>query len=470
MKEQSRTKMLAHDIPLRFVKLLNVILMTIPFAWCWYGYYVGQMENSFYKKGNLLMLVLFMLVYFMFARVYSAFLVSVNRISEMVYSQVLAVLITDGITYLVIVLLVKGFPSVIPGLLAIAGQTVISFVWCTLAHLWYFHTFPPQKTMIVYDVREGMEKLISQYDMQKKFKVEEVLQVEECLNDMKKLDEMETVFLSGIHSRERNIILKYCIDKHVRVYVIPRVGDVLMSGAKQIHMFHLPMLRIGRYDPQPEYLFLKRLADIVFAGAATIILSPIMLITAIAIKAYDGGPVFYSQTRLTKNGREFGVLKFRSMKVNAEKDGVARLSSGENDPRITPVGRVIRKCRIDELPQLFNILKGDMTIVGPRPERPAIAAEYEKVMPEFRLRLQAKAGLTGYAQVYGKYNTTPYDKLLMDLTYISRPSLLEDMMIMFATVKILFMPESTEGVEEGQITAMQDTSATRTDKEKKDEQ
>lgn len=142
----------------------------------------------------------------------------------------------------------------------------------------------------------------------------------------------------------------------------------------------------GRYDPQPEYLFLKRLADIVFAGAAVIILSPIMLITAIAIKAYDGGPVFYSQTRLTKNGREFGVLKFRSMKVNAEKDGVARLSSGENDPRITPVGRVIRKCRIDELPQLFNILKGDMTIVGPRPERPSIAAEYEKVMPEFRLR------------------------------------------------------------------------------------
>lgn len=243
-----------------------------------------------------------------------------------------------------------------------------------------------------------------------------------------------------------------------------------MSGAKQIHMFHLPMLRIGRYDPQPEYLFLKRLADIVFAGAAAIILSPIMLITAIAIKAYDGGPVFYSQTRLTKNGREFGVLKFRSMKVNAEKDGVARLSSGENDPRITPVGRVIRKCRIDELPQLFNILKGDMTIVGPRPERPSIAAEYEKVMPEFRLRLQAKAGLTGYAQVYGKYNTTPYDKLLMDLTYISRPSLLEDMMIMFATVKILFMPESTEGVEEGQITAMQDTPAARADKEKKDEQ
>ena len=454
MKEQSRTKMLAHDIPLRFVKLLNVILMTIPFAWCWYGYYVGQMENSFYKKGNLLMLVLFMLVYFMFARVYSAFLVSVNRISEMVYSQVLAVLITDGITYLVIVLLVKGFPSVIPGLLAIAGQTVISFVWCTLAHLWYFHTFPPQKTMIVYDVREGMEKLISQYDMQKKFKVQEVLQVEECLNDMKKLDEMETVFLSGIHSRERNIILKYCIDKHVRVYVIPRVGDVLMSGAKQIHMFHLPMLRIGRYDPQPEYLFLKRLADIVFAGAATIILSPVMLITAIAIKAYDGGPVFYSQTRLTKNGREFGVLKFRSMKVNAEKDGVARLSSGENDPRITPVGRLIRKIHFDEIPQLFNILKGDMSIVGPRPERQEIASQYEEIIPEFRYRLKVKAGLTGYAQVYGKYNTTPYDKLKLDMLYIENYSFWLDIKILLMTFKVILQKENSEGIDENQITAL----------------
>lgn len=458
MREKARdTKMFTHDIPLRLIKVLDIICMTIPFICCWYGYYVNQMENSFYKRGNLLMIALFMLVYFLFARVYNAFLVSINRISEMVYSQVLAALITDGISYIVIVLLVMGFPNLIPGILAIAGQIVISFIWCFLAHHWYFRVFPPQKTMIVYDVREGMEKLINQYDLQKKFQVEEVLQVEECLDNLHKLDKIETVFLSGIHSHDRNIILKYCIEHHIKVYVIPRVGDVLMSGAKQVHMFHLPMFRIGRYDPQPEYVFFKRLFDLAIAGAATIVLSPIMIITAIAIKAYDKGPVFYSQVRLTKDGKEFGVLKFRSMKVNAEKDGVARLSSGDNDPRITPVGRFIRKCRIDELPQLLNIIKGDMTIVGPRPERPSIAAEYEETMPEFRLRLQVKAGLTGYAQVYGKYNTTPYDKLLMDLMYISNANLLDDLMIMFATVKILFMAESTEGVAEGQTTAMEET-------------
>ena len=163
--------------------------------------------------------------------------------------------------------------------------------------------------------------------------------------------------------------------------------------------------------------------------------------------------MFYRQCRLTKDGKKFNVLKFRSMRVDAEKDGVARLSTGDKDDRITKVGRKIRAVRIDELPQLFNILKGDMSIVGPRPERPEIAAQYEQEMPEFRLRLQAKCGLTGYAQVYGQYNTTPYDKLQMDLMYIAHPSMTQDLMICFATVKILFMKDSTEGVAEGQTTA-----------------
>ena len=205
---------------------------------------------------------------------------------------------------------------------------------------------------------------------------------------------------------------------------------------------------------------MKRAIDIVVSLIAAIILSPVFLSTAIAIKATDHGPVFYKQVRLTKDGKEFKILKFRSMRVDAEKDGVARLSTGENDSRITPVGKIIRACRVDELPQLFNILKGDLSIVGPRPERPEIASQYCEEMPEFALRLQAKAGLTGYAQVYGKYNTTPYDKLTMDLMYIAHPSIVEDLKIMLATVKILFLPESTEGVTEGSITAMkQDKSA-----------
>lgn len=465
IEEKRKIEKMKHDIPLRIVKILNIVCITIPFAWCWYGYYAGRVKLPFYRRGNILMILIFMIVYFMFARIYDAFLVSLNQISEMVYSQVLAALITDGISYLIITLLMRRLPNILPGIAAIIFQIILAALWSAAASFWYFKVFPPQKTAIIYDVREGMEKLIDQYDLQKKFDVKEIMQVKECLCELKKLDSVETVFLSGIHSHDRNIILKYCVEHDINVYVIPRVGDVIMSGAKQMHMFHLPMLRVGRYNPSPEYLFLKRLTDVVIAGAAAVILSPVMAVTAIAIKAYDKGPVFYKQVRLTKDRKEFSVLKFRSMKQNAEKDGVARLSSGDNDPRVTPVGRVIRKCRIDELPQIFNILAGDMTIVGPRPERPSIAADYEKVMPEFRLRLQAKAGLTGYAQVYGKYNTTPYDKLQMDLMYISNPSILDDLKIMFATVKILFMPESTEGVGEGQISAMEEAAVTH-DKEK----
>lgn len=170
-----------HDIPLRLIKVLNIICLTIPFAGCWYGYYSGQMKDGFYNRGNLLMIALFMLVYFLFARIYNAFLISVNRISEMVYSQVLAALITDGISYLIIALLVKGFPNIIPGVMAIAGQIVMSLIWCFLAHRWYFRSFPPQKTMIVYDVREGMEKLIDQYDLECKFEVTEIIQVTDVM-------------------------------------------------------------------------------------------------------------------------------------------------------------------------------------------------------------------------------------------------------------------------------------------------
>ncbi|MEG0541922.1 MAG: sugar transferase [Angelakisella sp.] len=165
------------------------------------------------------------------------------------------------------------------------------------------------------------------------------------------------------------------------------------------------------------------------------------------MKLQDGGPVFYKQARLTLDGREFTLYKFRSMIVDAESKCGAQLAQ-KNDARITPVGRFIRKVRLDELPQLINILRGDMSIVGPRPERPEIVSEYEDYIPEFRFRLKVKAGLTGYAQVLGKYNTTPYDKLKLDLMYIEKYSFLLDIKLILMTIKILFMPASTEGVDD----------------------
>ena len=201
-----------------------------------------------------------------------------------------------------------------------------------------------------------------------------------------------------------------------------------------------------------EQRFLKRTIDVICSLILLIVASPFMLITAIAIKLYDGGPVLYKQIRCTEGGREFYIMKFRSMRTDAEKDGVARLAK-KNDDRITPIGRFIRKVRIDELPQLINILRGDMSFIGPRPERPEIIAQYVEIMPEFAYRMKVKAGLAGYAQVYGKYNTTPYDKLKLDLTYIENYSLWLDIKLMLLTLKILLWPDSTEGVESEQVTA-----------------
>ena len=446
-------KNVKHDVGLRLVKLLPMIFAVMPFTLMWYFYFADRIMVPFFNKGNWAVIGLYLVLYVTFARIYDAFLVSLNRISEMIYSQALAVLISDCLMFVVIWLLNRYFPNLWPCLATLAVQLVLISIWALLAHIWYFKVFSPAKTAVVYDRRYYVENLLREYGLEKKFDVQLTVDADACAEQTEILDNCEAVFICGVSSHTRNIILKYCIEKGIAVYVLPRIGDLIMSGAKQMHMFHLPMLRVDRWNPKPEYLFFKRLFDIVASALVLLLLSPVMIVTAIAIKVTDGGPVFYKQNRLTKDGKVFKVLKFRSMRVDAEKDGVARLSTGNKDDRITPVGRVIRKLRIDELPQLLNILGGSMSVVGPRPERPEIAAQYEEELPEFRLRLQTKAGLTGYAQVYGKYNTTPYDKLQMDLMYIAKPNFLEDLRIIFATIKIIFIPESTDGVAEGQTTA-----------------
>ena len=459
-----------HRLFLRSIKFINAIMITIPFALCWYQYYAKRLYiKPFYAKGDVVVVLLFLILYISFGRIYSGFTISLYRVSEIVYSQILAILFTNAIIYAIAALLIRHIPYFIPLLITIVVECVLSALWSVAAHKLYFYKYEPIRTAIIWDMRKGLKDLINSYGLDKRFNIVSTPNVWDVFkNPDSYLSDVGAVFLIGIHSHERNQILKTCVKKGIRVYVIPRVGDLLMESAHPMHMFHLPILMLERYNPTPEFLFIKRLFDIASSGIALIVLSPLMLIIALLIRR-DGGTAFYRQKRLTKNGREFYVLKFRSMRMDAEKDGVARLSTGENDDRITPIGHFIRAVRIDELPQLINILKGEMSVVGPRPERPEIAKQYEEELPEFALRLQAKAGLTGYAQVFGKYNTTPRDKLLMDLQYIANPSIAEDLKIIFATVKILFMPESTEGIAEGQTNASgqsQDTGAINQNVEK----
>ena len=436
-----------HSVLLRAVKLMDLAAMTGAFAAVWFLYYAGSLYQSFFRKGNWVIILIYAILYFLFGRVYNAFHISQNRISEVAAGQMISLFLTNFITVLITWVLKRRFFNMWPYAGLYIVQCLFAICWAYFTNHWYFRRYRPMNTVVFEgEDMKGLKNIVEAHGLDKKYKVIRVVSEKELESGGPELMEgAEAVFLVGLHSHERNQILKYCIDSDIRAFIKPRLGDVIMNGAQEVHMMNLPVFRVDRYRPTPEFLLVKRVFDIVSSSLVLILASPILLIVSILIKAEDKGPVFYRQTRLTKDGEEFKLIKFRSMRVDAESDGVARLSTGDNDSRITRVGRFIRKYRIDELPQLINIIKGDMSVVGPRPERPEIAAEYEKELPEFRLRLQAKAGLTGYAQVYGKYNTTPYDKLSMDLMYIAHPSFIQDLKLIFATIIVLFRKESTEG-------------------------
>ena len=238
-------------------------------------------------------------------------------------------------------------------------------------------------------------------------------------------------------------LLNYGFFNKIEIIIIPSIEDILIENSRDAQFIDSPFFIMDLVGPRWYERFVKRFIDIFVSLVALFLLSPVFLIVALAIKLDDHGPIIYAQTRLTYKGKLFKVYKFRSMRVDAETNG-AQLAK-ENDDRITQVGKVLRKFRLDELPQIINILNGDMTLVGPRPERPEIAQQYEKTLPQFKYRLNVKAGLTGYAQIYGRYNTSPEDKLKLDLMYIGKYSLLLDLELIFKTVQILFEKESTEG-------------------------
>ena len=414
--------------------------------------------NKYGFRYNYYVLIGYGVLLYWFLKTYNAFLLGYARMRSLAFSQFTSQFFAVVLTYLAVSFAWRQFNAPWIFIPMLALQLLLDFLWSRYATEWFFKRTPAKRTLLVY--RNQLDKKqfgsIRGKPTERLYRITDEIQYDGSFSELReKLELYDAIFVAGVNSRCRNGILKYCKENRIPGFFLPHVGDIIMREAEHIKSFDSPVLYVNRKALDPAYAFIKRTFDIVSSGAALIALSPLMLITGLIIHFYDGGPVFYRQTRLTKNGKEFRIVKFRSMREDAEKDGVARLSTGDRDDRITPVGRVIRKLRIDELPQLFNIFVGDMSVVGPRPERPEIAAAYCETMPDFKLRLQVKAGLTGYAQVYGKYNTGPYEKLGFDLLYIDHMSILTDLQLCFATFAILFLPESTEGVKAGQITAME---------------
>lgn len=446
-------------IILYFFKIFISLLFSGSMYYVWINFYNPYLPTPFYKLGNYFLFALLLLIYVSFVKVYGGFMVGTATVPDLIFSQIIAICFLEGISYIVFSLLSYRLVSIWPFILIILAFSSFAAIWVIVIDFIYFKLHAPKKTIVVFNNVDSYLSLKGIRSMDKRFRVirtvnSEKTTLEELFDYMKNLD---AVFLCGVPSDYRNEVVKHCIATGKVAYVKPKISDTIIRGGRTIQLMNIPVYRCKRSDASLIYTFIKRVGDIVISAVGLVVLSPVILITAICIKAEDGGPVFYKQKRLTLNGKEFDVIKFRSMRVDAEKDGKARLAA-EDDDRITKVGKIIRKCRIDEIPQILNILSGSMSIVGPRPERPEIMEEYKDSLPEFALRLQVKAGLTGYAQVYGKYNTPPYDKVQMDLMYVANQSLFEDFRLILMTIKIMLTPSSTEGISKDQTTALRNNT------------
>ena len=442
---------------IKFLMSLAIVgILTAVYASVWYTSYVDSeaIEDPFFRRGNYVLIAQYALMLVLFYKVYDGFRVGYLRTFDVMYSQILSVVCVNVITYLQLCLIGRWrfMEYVKPMVQMTVFDVVLVIAWVTLTQWAYSKIYPPRKLLLVYG-KYSPDNLIRKIgSRQDKYDIEETISDDSDIEEIKaKINQYRNVILTDISADLRNKLLKYCYENSIRCYCVPKISDIMIRSTETIHLFDTTLLMARNLGLTADQRFLKRLLDLVLSITAAIITAPLMLLIAICVKAYDKGPVFFTQDRLTKDGKVFKLIKFRSMRVRPEDEEYCLTKKG--DPRITPIGNILRKLHLDELPQIYNILKGDMSFVGPRPECPKLAEEYCQMIPEFKYRLKVKAGLTGFAQVYGKYNTTPYDKLKLDLTYIENYSFLLDLKLVMLTVKILFQKENTEGIEDWQTNA-----------------
>ncbi len=445
----------------RLVNFLNTLIvmgaLTAIFAYVWYSCFADSEDlliKPFFRRGNYVVIALYAVLTFLFYKVYGATKLGHMRVLEAAYTQVLSVLCVNAITYLQLCLIGrwKFLTNLTPILWMTLADLVLVVLWSFLARFCYIKLYPPRSMLVVYgkySPQSLMEKMAARKD---KYTFCGAASIDLGLDVIKqKILECGNVILMDLPAQAQSHLLKFCFRENIRCYSVPKLSEIMVRRSEEIHLFDTSLLLFRNSGLSAEQQFVKRAFDIVFSLLFLVIASPIMLIIAICIKLCDGGPVLFTQDRLTLNGKVFKLYKFRSMYVD-KTDGQYCLTR-ENDERVTPVGKILRNIHFDELPQIFNILKGDMSFVGPRPECPDLAEEYRQIVPEFDFRLKMKAGLTGFAQVYGKYNTTPLDKLKLDLVYIQSYSFWLDLKLILLTVKVLFQKENTEGIKDWQTTA-----------------
>lgn len=427
--------------------LLEVLILTVIYYFVWkQGYEFFAFE---YKGKYVLMGVYAVLLYVFFQNSECTMFGQLHRI-DLIIGQIISLCIVNVVTYAQLCLIGNQVLSPSPILLLTGIEIVVAVLLILLYTSLYHKLYAPHDMLLIYGHKRGVGLKIKMDSRKDKYNIRKLISTDEGYDAIiEEIPKHDAVILNDVPAEMRNDILKFCYRCRVRTYVAPKLTDIMVRGAKNITLFDTPLLLVKGTGLTPAQRVAKRAMDIILCSIAMIVAAPVMAVVAIAIKLEDGGPVFFKQKRMTRNGREFEILKFRSMIVDAEKYAGAVLAT-DNDPRITKVGKIIRATRLDEIPQILNILKGDMSIVGPRPERKVIADEYCKEIPEFAYRLKVRGGLTGYAQIYGKYNTSAYDKLRLDLMYIENYSLLLDIKLIILTLRIIFSKESTEGIDKAE--------------------
>lgn len=441
--------------------LFEISLALVPALLFYYTYIHHYPRANFYMKGNVLFFVVYSAILVLFMMIYGSFSIRKYRTRELVFAFGLSCFFTDVIAYFLMCMIAKALLPPKYVILTLLAQCLIETGVFILARISADRLEPPALALLIVPEKDAEENVRSKFDRRRtRYSIDRVVSADMPWEELCEImHSYTTVVLMPMEKELRRRIMDDCFWHGIAIMLKPDMQDIMVNCADTVIMSDVPLCAVHTGNHDRGYLTAKRVLDIVASVCGLIICSPIFLAVAIAIKIQDGGPVFYRQKRLTLNGKPFYLTKFRSMVVNAE-SATGAVLAGKSDSRITKVGAFLRATRIDELPQLLNTLNGDMTLVGPRPERPEFYQKYCAEYPEFAYRLRAKAGLTGYAQLYGKYNTTFADKALLDMYYIQKASFLWDLQLIFYTLKIIFVKESTEGVDTADTDKTKDAEKT----------
>ncbi len=401
-------------------------------------------------------LVTFTAMIFAMHAVYGGFDVGRKKSKPVISALITGTVITDVVTYIQMEIMnvnenlndsLRVFgPDLLYLLLCMVLQVLVIILFVRLGNDLYFHFHPPRSVLIILGSPEEEASLrakIGRYRLQ--WRVDSVASFDDPAISGK-ISAAEVVFLGLIPDAEKAALLKLCYDSHKDIMCKAQLQDTILCNSRPAIVDDAPFLEVAYYRMSFFQRLVKRGGDIFISLFCLTLLSPVMLIIAIAILVDDGWPVIFTQQRLTIRGRPFVIRKFRTMKKEVSEHD-PQISISENDPRITRTGRFLRRFRLDEIPQFINVLRGEMSVVGPRPEMLANVERYKADLPSFVYREKMKAGITGYAQIEGRYNTTASDKLMLDLMYIESFSIWLDIKLMLRTVTVLFRKDSTQGFQ-----------------------